>query len=137
MPFHIIEDMKKVITDELPNVIMHEAAGEFMKAGVLTKEVSKGGTLHSHPEEEEWSYITKGKMHFVLGDEEQILEPGDFIHIPRNVKHRSRAIGGPVVYFSVKSPVHEGGMRDSLVRTGGKESEQAEQKFDAAVKAKS
>lgn len=134
MPFYVIEDMKKVIEDELPNVTMHAASGEFMKAGVLTKEVSKGGTLHSHPDEEQWSYIIKGKMHFILGDEERILEEGDFVHIPRNVKHRSRAIDGPVVYFSVKSPIHEGGMRDSLIRTGGKEAEDAEKKFDAAVK---
>jgi len=134
MPFYVTEQMKSIIEDVMPNVTMKAAAGEFMKAAILTKEESKGGSLHSHADEEQWSYIIKGKMHFVLGDEERILEEGDFVHIPRNVNHRSRAIDGLVVYFTVKSPVNAGGMRDDMKRIGGKESEEAEKKFDAAVK---
>jgi len=36
----------------------------------------------------------------------------------------------------VKSPVYAGGMRDDMTRIGGKESEAAEKKFEAAVKVK-
>lgn len=137
MPFYVVDEMKTIMTDELPNVTMKAAAGEFMKAAILTKAESEGGTLHSHPDEEQWSYIIRGKMHFVLGDEERVLGAGDFVHIPRNVNHRSRAVGGPVIYFTVKSPVHAGGMRDSLIRTGGRESAAAEEKFDVMIKGRS
>jgi len=118
----------------MPHVSMKAAAGEFMKAAILTKAENKGGSLHSHADEEQWSYIIKGKMHFVLGDEDKVLNAGDFIHIPRNVNHRSRAVDGPVVYFTVKSPVNAGGMRDDMTRIGGTESEEAEKKFEASVK---
>ena len=134
MPFYIVDEMKTITTDELPNVTMRAVAGEFMKAAIMTKNESKGGTLHSHSDEEQWSYIIKGKMHFILGDEERVLDAGDIVHIPRNVNHRSRAVDGPVVYFTVKSPVHAGGMRDNLKRVAGKESEEAENKFEASIK---
>jgi quercetin dioxygenase-like cupin family protein len=137
MPFYITDQMETITEDVMPHVDLKTAAGEFMKAAVLTKAENKGGSLHSHSDEEQWSYIIKGKMHFVLGDEEKILAAGDFVHIPRNVKHRSRAVDGPVIYFTVKSPVNAGGMRDDMTRIGGTESEAAEKKFEVAVKAKS
>ena len=134
MPFFVTKEMKTITEDVMPHVDMQTAAGEFMKTAVLTKAENKGGSLHSHSDEEQWSYIIKGKMHFVLGDEEAILKAGDFVHIPRNVNHRSRAVDGPVIYFTVKSPVNAGGMRDDMTRIGGKESEEAEKKFEASLK---
>jgi len=48
-------------------------------------------------------------MHYILGDEERIVGPGDLIHIPRFTKHRSRPINGPATFFTVKSPTGEKG----------------------------
>ena len=69
-----------------------------MKAGIVTKPDEEGPPLHMHPNEEQFPLVIEGKLHFVLGDEERICEAGDLIHIPRFVKHRSRAIGGPAFF---------------------------------------
>ncbi len=53
-------------------------------------------------------YVLEGKMRMVLGDEEQIIEPGTLVHIPRNVRHGVCAHGGPAVFFAAKSPVGTG-----------------------------
>ena len=49
-------------------------------------------------------------MKMVVGDEERVIEPGDLVHIPRNVRHGVCAIGGPAVFFAAKSPVGSGDM---------------------------
>ena len=46
----------------------------------------------------------------VLGEEEQIIEPGHLVHIPRNTRHGVCAIGGAAVFFAAKSPVGSGDM---------------------------
>lgn len=61
-----------------------------------------------HPNEEQFTLVLDGKLHFVLGDEQRICERGDLIHFPRFTNHRSRAIGGPAVFFTVKSPAGDG-----------------------------
>jgi quercetin dioxygenase-like cupin family protein len=87
-----------------------------------------------HPNEEQWTYLIEGKMYYVLGDEERILEPGDFVHIPRNVNHRSRAIDGSAKFFTVKSPTGDGDMQQDYNMVGGKESEKAEKSYDEKAK---
>lgn len=103
MPFYIVDDIKKRNPDENPNISMQAAAGEFMKAAIVTKPEGEGVPLHMHPNEEQWTYLIEGKMHYVLGDEERILEPGDFVHIPRNVNHRSRAIDGSAKFLQSRA----------------------------------
>jgi quercetin dioxygenase-like cupin family protein len=49
-------------------------------------------------------------MRMVLGDDEQIVEHGMLIHIPRNTRHGVCALGGPAVFFAAKSPVGSGDM---------------------------
>jgi quercetin dioxygenase-like cupin family protein len=134
MPFYSAKDMKKTTDADIPYTDIQAAAGEFVKVGVVTKRESEGGSLHAHSDEEQWSYILEGRMHYILGDEEKILGPGDLVHIPRFVKHRSRAVGGPVTFFTVKSPVHAGGLRDDMTRIGGEEAAAAERRYDEMVK---
>ena len=48
-----------------------------------------GGPLpHAHPEQEETFYILDGELEFLDGDHLFIAKAGDFIHIPRGVRHR-------------------------------------------------
>jgi len=82
--------------------------GEFMKFGVVHKPEGKGSKLHEHPNEEQFTVIISGEMHFVLGDEDRVVGPGTLVHIPRNVRHRSRAVNGPSTFITVKSPAHDG-----------------------------
>jgi mannose-6-phosphate isomerase-like protein (cupin superfamily) len=91
-----------------PKQFAKQASGEFMKAAVVTKPEGEGPPLHMHPNEEQWTLILEGELHYVLGDEEKIVGPGDLIHIPRFTNHRSRSIGGPATFFTVKSPTGDG-----------------------------
>ena len=101
-----------------------------MKAGIVTKPDEEGPPLHMHPNEEQFTLVIEGKLHFVLGDEERICEAGDLIHIPRFVKHRSRAIGGPAVFFTVKSPAGDGDLDQDYNKAEG--GEEAEKRFEQA-----
>jgi|TARA_B110000263_G_scaffold31809_1_gene24114 quercetin dioxygenase-like cupin family protein len=134
MPFYVVKEMSKRNPDENPNMILQEAVGEYMKAGVVTKPEGEGSGLHMHPNEEQWTLILEGKLHYILGDEEKIVERGDIIHIPRNVNHRSRAIDGPAVFFTVKSPSGTGDLQQDYNAIAGKASQDAELSYDKAVK---
>ena len=107
MPFYKMSEMEakrsKVGPSESKSV-----AGELMKVGVVTYREGEGPPPHFHPNEEQFMYILEGRMKMVLGDEEQIIEPGTLVHIPRNVRHGVCAIGGTAVFFAVKSPVGTG-----------------------------
>ena len=96
--------------------------GEFMKFGVVNTPEGKGSKLYEHPNEEQFTIIIEGEMHFVLGDEDRVVGPGTLVHIPRNVRHRSRAVNGPAMFFTVKSPAHDGhlqsGASASVFRSG-------------------
>ena len=112
MPFYVTDDMESSQGRANPNQSAKQVAGEFMKAGVVTKPEGEGPPLHSHPNEEQFTYILSGELHYILGDEERIVKAGDWIHIPRNTKHRSRSVNGPATFFTVKSPPGDTGQLD-------------------------
>ncbi len=134
MPFYAINEMKKRNPEENPKMILQEVMGEFMKAGVVTKPEGEGSELHMHPNEEQWTLILEGKLHYVLGDEEKIVERGDLIHIPRHTNHRSRAIEGPAISFTVKSPAGDGNLNQDYNPVGGEASAKAEASYAERVK---
>lgn len=136
MPFYIVSEIKKRNPKENPNMILQELMGEYMKAGIVTKPEGEGSGLHMHPNEEQWTLILEGKLHYILGDEERIVEKGDIIHIPRFTNHRSRAIGGPATFFTVKSPAGDGNLNQDYNFVGGEAADEAERKFDEAAKDK-
>jgi quercetin dioxygenase-like cupin family protein len=136
MPFYVVNEMKKRNPKENPNMVLQELMGEYMKAGVVTKPEGEGSELHQHPNEEQWTLILEGKLHYVLDGEEKIVEKGDLIHIPRFTNHRSRAIDGPAIFFTVKSPAGDGDLNQDYKPVGGEASAEAERKYADAAKAK-
>ncbi len=108
MPFYQIAEMKETKSKTNSAITSKSVPGELMKAGVVTKPEGEGPPLHMHPNEEQFTLILDGKLHYILGDEEKVVERGDMIHIPRNTNHRSRAVGGPATFFTVKSPAWDG-----------------------------
>ncbi len=124
MPFYQIAEMKEKHGRVNPAVAAKSVAGELMKAGVVTKPEGEGPPLHTHPNEEQFTLVLEGKLHYILGDEEKIVGPGDLIHIPRNTNHRSRPVGGPAVFFTVKSPAGDGDLdQDYNLAEGAEEAE--------------
>jgi quercetin dioxygenase-like cupin family protein len=130
MPFYKIAEMQKNPATANPQQFVQTAVGEYMKAGIVTKPDEEGPPLHMHPNEEQFTLVIEGKLHFVLGDEERICEAGDLIHIPRFTNHRSRAIGGPAVFFTVKSPAGDGDLDQDYNKAEG--AEEAEKRFEEA-----
>jgi quercetin dioxygenase-like cupin family protein len=109
MPFYKISEMEtkrsKVSPSEAKSV-----AGDLIKVAVVTYQGGEGPPPHFHPNEEQFMLMLEGKMNMVLGDEERVVERGDLIHIPRNVRHGVCTVEGPAVFFAAKSPVGTGDM---------------------------
>lgn len=127
MPIYHISEMKKVHPDLNPAMIMQTVTGEFMKAGIVTKPAGEGPPLHMHPNEEQFTLILEGKLHMILGDEDRIVERGDLIHIPRFTQHRSRAVDGAAVFFTVKYPAGSGDLNQDYNKV--ENAEEAEKKY--------
>ena len=127
MPFYTLDTMKPGKQKGNPNVSVRSAIGEFMKVGIVTKPEGDGPALHEHPNEEQWTYVLSGEMHFILGDEDKIVGAGTLVHIPRNVPHRSRPVNGPATFLTVKSPAGSGAMDQDYNKAKG--AEQAEKLY--------
>ncbi len=108
MPFYQIAEMVKNNSEINPAIIAKSVPGEYMKAGIVTKPEGEGPPLHMHPNEEQFTLILEGNLHYILGDEDKVVGPGDMIHIPRFTNHRSRAVNGEATFFTVKSPAGSG-----------------------------
>lgn len=127
MPVYHIAEMKEERPVLNPAMITKTVAGEFMKVGIVTKPEGEGPSLHMHPNEEQFTLILEGKLHMILGDEDVIVERGDLVHIPRFTQHRSRAVGGPAVFFTVKYPAGSGDLNQDYNKVEG--AEEAEKKY--------
>src|SRR5215470_21452 len=99
MPFYRISEMQAKRSTSGP-AMGKSVAGELIKVGITTYQEGEGPPPHFHPNEEQFMLVLEGRMKMVCGDEERIIEPGDLVHIPRNVRHGVCAIGGPAVFFA-------------------------------------
>jgi len=90
MPFYKIAEMSGKHEGINPLIESRTAVGEFMKVGIVTKPEGEGPPLHEHPNEEQFTLVMSGQMHFVLGDEDHEVDhphpvieagmPGDHLH---------------------------------------------------------
>jgi quercetin dioxygenase-like cupin family protein len=108
MPFYEIDEIEKNPGGVNPNIQSGAVVGEFMKFGVVTKPDAEGPPLHEHPNEEQFTLVLSGQLHFILGDEDRVVGPGTLVHIPRNTRHRSRPVNGPATFVTIKSPAGDG-----------------------------
>ena len=83
MPFYEIEGMKESNSKTNPKVRAKSVVGEFMKVGIVTKPEGEGPPLHMHPNEEQFTLILDGKLHYILDEDTNRGATGDLIHIPR------------------------------------------------------
>ncbi len=62
---------------------------------------------HSHPHEQ-IGMVYQGKAQLIIGDEERIVQKGDFYCIPANVPHSDTCIGEePFIMLDIFYPVHK------------------------------
>jgi quercetin dioxygenase-like cupin family protein len=107
MPHHRLADIEFKPDDTAP-ALMKTFTGEFMKAALVHYEEGVAPPPHFHPNEEQFIYLLEGKLRMVLGDETTTIEPGDVVHIPRNVMHGILPVAGRCLFWSVKSPIGDG-----------------------------
>jgi len=55
--------------------------------------------IHRHTREDEYSYIVRGRMGALLGDDVVYAEPGDLVHKPRNQWHTFWNAGDEPAYI--------------------------------------
>jgi quercetin dioxygenase-like cupin family protein len=124
MPFYELDEIEKKPGSVNAKIESGAVVGEFMKFGVVTKPDAEGPPLHEHPNEEQFTLVLSGQMHFILGDEDRVVGPGTLVHIPRNTRHRSRPVNGPATFVTVKSPAGDGRLdQDYQMRPEAKEIE--------------
>jgi quercetin dioxygenase-like cupin family protein len=124
MPFYEIDEIEKSPSDVNAKIESGAVVGEYMKFGVVTKPDAEGPPLHEHPNEEQFTLVLSGQMHFILGDEDRVVGPGTLVHIPRNTRHRSRPVNGPATFITIKSPAGDGRLdQDYKMRAEAKEIE--------------
>jgi len=64
-----------------------------------------GPPLHTHTREDESFVCLAGRLDVTLGDQEFVLEPGDYLYLPRDVPHAFRnPYDGESRVISVVSP---------------------------------
>lgn len=91
-------------------------AGAEMTFGTCYIKPGQRNPLHSHPNCEELLYVVSGNCEHRLGEDVVMLEAGDIIRIPKDVRHWARAVGSEPVFalimFSTgqrRAVDHEGG----------------------------
>lgn len=78
------------------NIMMAEVT--FKKGGI--------GSVHSHADHEQVSYIVKGSFEVTLGSEKKILRQGDSFYSEKNKPHGVLALEDSVI-LDVFTPVRE------------------------------
>ena len=61
---------------------------------------------HTHPHEQV-TLVIKGRVRFMIADEERIVEPGDILHFPSNNRHGATMLDEEVVLIDIFSPIRE------------------------------
>ena len=81
------------------------AAGEEMEAIEAIAPPGYSPPLHRHDFGSESFYVLEGRVRFVVGDEDAVYGPGDFIRVPPGVPHSFETLGDvPFRTLSVVAP---------------------------------
>jgi quercetin dioxygenase-like cupin family protein len=63
-------------------------------------------TPHDHPHEQ-MTLVERGRVRFLIGDEERIAEAGDVLHFPSGCWHGATMLDEEVVLIDIFTPVRE------------------------------
>ena len=92
------------VTQARPGVARKVFSGEGATLAFTTMDPGHEAMPHSHPHEQ-IEYLLAGRMRFVVGEEETVLEAGGLLVVPPDVEHHGVTLGDePVVALSVFSP---------------------------------
>ena len=89
-----------------PGVDIFTMAGEKVMLSYVQLEPHAVVESHSHPHEQ-LGMLLEGELKFTVGDEQQLLVPGDTWRIPGGVEHSVVAGDTPARALDVFSPIRE------------------------------
>lgn len=89
-----------------PGVEAYTMAGDKIMLSLVELEPHAVVETHSHPHEQV-GMLLDGELTFTIGDEHQLLQPGDMWRIPGGVVHRVVAGSGKARALDVFHPVRE------------------------------
>ncbi len=78
-----IADQLATLTDYWQPIIVGELNGQHVKLAKLKGKF----VMHHHEEEDEMFMVLSGQLTIVFEDREILLDPGEFLVIPRTVPH--------------------------------------------------
>ncbi|MBO21698.1 MAG: hypothetical protein CMM26_04880 [Rhodospirillaceae bacterium] len=112
MPIYKGAEMVPTPDSARPHIMMKQYGGELIKAGIVTYAEGEAPPPHVHPNDEQWIYLLEGSLATILGDELDIIGPGDMVYIPRSVPHGIRLLGEECRFFTCKSPAGTGALSE-------------------------
>jgi quercetin dioxygenase-like cupin family protein len=62
--------------------------------------------VHSHPHEQ-MTIVERGRVRFFVEGEERIVQAGDVLHFPSNVRHGATMMDEEVVLIDIFTPIRE------------------------------
>lgn len=63
-------------------------------------------TPHRHPHEQ-ITFVERGRVRFIVGEEERTAEAGDVLHFPPNCWHGATMLEEEVILIDIFSPIRE------------------------------
>lgn len=74
--------------------------------------------VHSHAPEQCY-YIIRGRGLMIIGDEGRTVGPGDAVHVPPNMRHGMKNLGGETLeYLTANSPAFDEDYESERWRSG-------------------
>lgn len=96
----------------IPREVLREGIVRQMIHGerlMICRLTIAAGTIvpaHSHPHEQ-FTIVEKGRVRYVLGDEQKIFGPGDVVLLPGGFWHGATMLDEDAVLIDVFSPIRE------------------------------
>jgi mannose-6-phosphate isomerase-like protein (cupin superfamily) len=107
---------KVSLADKLSSFTDHwspKIVGTVNDTDVKVVKVKGEFVWHAHENEDELFYVVKGQLVIELRDGEVVLDPGEFVVIPRGVEHRPVAKDEVELLLIEKGTIdHTGGVDD-------------------------
>ena|SRR5258708_38385705 len=65
---------------------------------------------HDHPNEQ-MTMVERGRVRFIIGDQERVANPGDVLHFPPGCWHGASMLDEEVVLIDIFTPIREDFLR--------------------------
>lgn len=81
--------------------------GERHQGGLMVMEAGTGADPHTHPNEQ-FIYITQGRLQIRVDDQETVLTEGSFAYVPPDTVHEVEVLGDEDVHFFTTKDLSHG-----------------------------